>query len=87
MALVTLLHRFADYDTFRRVYDSADGLRQSGGVTDHSVHRMADAPNNIMVLHYFDSLETARAYLSNPELKDAMQQAGMQGEPRIEFYD
>jgi hypothetical protein len=39
------------------------------------------------VLHYFDSLETARAYLSNSKLKDAMQQAGMQGEPRIEFYE
>ncbi|WP_267277990.1 hypothetical protein [Arthrobacter sp. CDRTa11] len=51
MALVTLLHRFADYDTFRSVYDSADGLRQSGGVTNHSVHRMADDPNNILVLH------------------------------------
>jgi hypothetical protein len=48
---------------------------------------MADDPNNILVLHYFDSLETARAYLSNPELKGAMQQAGMQGEPRIEFYE
>ncbi|MDP9697097.1 UNVERIFIED_ORG: hypothetical protein J2X79_004683 [Arthrobacter globiformis] len=60
---------------------------RTGGVTDHSVHRMADDPDNILVLHYFDSLETARAYLSKPELKDAMQQAGMQGEPRIEFYD
>jgi quinol monooxygenase YgiN len=87
MALVTLLHRFADYDTFRKVYDSAEGLRQAGGVIDHSVHRMADDPNNILVLHYFDSLESARAYLNNPGLRDAMQQAGMQGELRIEFYD
>ncbi len=31
MALVTLLRHFADYDNFRRVYDSADGLRQAGG--------------------------------------------------------
>jgi hypothetical protein len=39
------------------------------------------------VLHYFDSLEAAHAYLSNPGLKDAMEQAGLQGEPRIEFYE
>ncbi|MDQ0690224.1 antibiotic biosynthesis monooxygenase [Arthrobacter sp. W4I7] len=87
MPLVTILHRFADYDAFRRVYDSADGLRQSGGVTDHSVHRMADDPSNVLVLHYFDSLETARAFVNHPGLRDAMQQAGMQGEPRFEFYE
>ncbi|MDR6558426.1 quinol monooxygenase YgiN [Arthrobacter pascens] len=87
MALVTILHRFADYDTFRNVYDSADGLRQAGGVTDHSVHRMADDPNNVLVLHSFDSIDAARAYMNNPKLKDAMQQAGIQGEPRIEFFE
>jgi quinol monooxygenase YgiN len=86
MTLVTILHRFADYDSFRTVYNSAEGMRQSGGVTDHSVHRMTDDPNNVLVLHYFDSLKAAQAYMNNPGLKDAMQQAGMQGEPRIEFY-
>jgi quinol monooxygenase YgiN len=87
MALVVILHRFADYDAFRKVYDSAEGLRSSGGVTNHSVHRMAEDPNNILVLHSFDSLDAARAYMGNPELKDAMQRAGLQGPPRIEFFE
>ncbi|MCU1567547.1 MAG: hypothetical protein JWQ56_2484, partial [Pseudarthrobacter sp.] len=29
----------------------------------------------------------ARAFTTLPELKDAMQRAGVQGEPRFEFYE
>jgi beta-glucosidase len=35
----------------------------------------------------FDSVEAARAFFANPELRDAMQRGGVLGEPRIEFYE
>ncbi|MDQ6754825.1 MAG: cyclase [Actinomycetota bacterium] len=87
MALSLVQHKVADFDAWRQVYDSVAGLQASGGVTRESVHRMADDPNNVLVLHYFDSVDAARAFFANPELADAMRRGGVQGEPRIEFYE
>jgi heme-degrading monooxygenase HmoA len=87
MALLVILHRVADYDAWRAVYDSVSQMRDSGGVTSGSVHRMVDDPNNVLVLHYFDSVDQARAFTTLPELKDAMRRADIQGEPRFEVYE
>ncbi len=87
MALSLIQHKVADFDAWRRVYDSVADLQSRGGVTRESVHRMADDPNNVLVLHYFDSIDAARAFFANPELADAMRRSGVQGEPRIEFYE
>jgi uncharacterized protein (DUF1330 family) len=48
---------------------------------------MTGDPDNVLVIHEFDSVETARAFFANPDLKEAMQRGGVKGEPRIEFYD
>lgn len=86
MAVSIVLHRVADYDAWRKVYDSfADVLKESG-VSQESVHRMADDPDNVLVIHHFDSVENARAFFARADLKDAMQRGGVQGEPRIEFF-
>jgi hypothetical protein len=87
MALLLILHRVADYDAWREVYDSVSDMPVFAGITSESVHRMVDDPNNVLVLHYFDSVDEARAFTSIPELRDAMQRAGVQGEPRFEIYE
>jgi len=87
MALSAVLHRVADYDAWRRVYESVADLQKAGGVTAESVHRMADDPDNVLVLHHFATLAAARAFFDNPALHDAMKQGGVKGDVRIEFYD
>jgi uncharacterized protein (DUF1330 family) len=85
--MTVVLHRVADYDAWRQVYDSVAELQKSGGVVAESVHRMAGDRDNVMVLHEFDTLDHARAFFADPELRDAMERAGVQGQPRIEFYE
>lgn len=87
MAIALVLHRVDDYDSWREMYDSVAGLQAAGGVTAESVHRMAGDPDNILVIHTFDTIETARAFFTNPELRAAMQQGGVKGEPRVEFFE
>jgi hypothetical protein len=36
---------------------------------------------------WFDSLDTLNHLVSDPQLKDAMYQAGVLGAPRIEIYE
>jgi hypothetical protein len=87
MAISIVLHRVADYDAWREVYDSVADLQDAGGVTDKSVHRMADDANNVLVIHHFESLAKERAFFANQDLLAAMKRGGVQGEPRIEFYE
>ena len=56
-------------------------------MTQESVHRMADDPDKVLIIHHFDCVETAKAYFARADLKDAMQRAGVQGERRIEFFE
>lgn len=53
MAIALILHRVADYDAWRKVYDSVADTHKEGGVTKESVHRMADDPDNVLVIHHF----------------------------------
>ncbi|MCU1530842.1 MAG: cyclase, partial [Arthrobacter sp.] len=69
MALLLILHRVADYDAWREVYDSVADMPAFSEITSESVHRMVDDPNNVLVLHYFDSVDQARAFTTLPELK------------------
>jgi uncharacterized protein (DUF1330 family) len=87
MATTLVLHRVNDYDAFREVYDSVAPMQAAGGVIAESVHRMVGDPDNVLVIHEFNSVETAREFFANPELRDAMVRGGVKGEPRIEFYD
>jgi hypothetical protein len=48
---------------------------------------MVDDPNNVLVIHHFGDVETARAFFGRDDLRDAMQRSGVQGEPRVELFD
>jgi uncharacterized protein (DUF1330 family) len=59
-----------------------------GGVTDEAVYRAEGDPNNVLVMHRFGSSQEAHSFLESPELRQAMQEAGVDaGSLRFEFYD
>jgi heme-degrading monooxygenase HmoA len=87
MAQLVVLHRVRDYQAWRRVYDAFKPQQQAGGVTAESVYRAKDDPNNVLVLHSFRTMAEAEAFVANPELREAMQRGGVEGEPRLEFFD
>jgi quinol monooxygenase YgiN len=56
-------------------------------VIKESVYQSKGDPNSVLVLHTFSTMEQAEAFVANPELKSAMQRAGVEGEPRIEIFE
>ncbi len=76
-------HKVNDYAAWRKVYDDFDN--QSMGVIAHAVYRGADDPSDVTVTHDFDSLEAAKALAGSDELREAMGNAGVVGEPDIWF--
>jgi heme-degrading monooxygenase HmoA len=81
MIRVFVRHRVADYGPWRTVYDEFEPERGPMGVTGHAVYRSVEDGNDITVTHDFDTEEAARAFLSSDTLRDAMQRAGVEGQP------
>jgi heme-degrading monooxygenase HmoA len=70
-------HRVADFDAWKQVYDSVVDVQRGGGVVFHQVLRDQSDPNMVVVTHSFETADEAHAFFDQQELKDAMQQAGV----------
>jgi quinol monooxygenase YgiN len=83
MVRMFVRHDVADYAAWREGYDAFD--RSAMGVTGHAVYQSLDDPNNITVTHDFEDADAARALASSPDLRSAMENAGVTSEPVIWF--
>ncbi len=86
MIVAAIQHPVADYEAWKKVYDEENPVKL-GHALFARVNRSVDDPNTIIVVAGFESLEKARGFLDNPELKEAMERAGVTGSPRIEIYE
>lgn len=80
-------HKVADYDAWRAVYDTLEGVQRDGGVTAESVHRLVGDGDDVLVIHRFETADAAQAFFEKDELREGMKAAGVQGPPRIEIYE
>jgi hypothetical protein len=78
-------HDVADYAAWRQVYDAFDNERRGLGVKGQAVYRSVDDANDVTVWHDFATVEAAKAFAASPNLKGAMQKAGVKGPPQIWF--
>jgi len=85
MVRLFVRHNVEDYEAWRKVYDDFDEGRRPMGVTGDAVFQSIDNPDDVTVWHDFDTAEAAQAFVSSDELRNAMQQAGVRGEPQIWF--
>jgi len=77
MTTAIVLHRVADYDAWRPVYDNLDDTRNAGGVTHQEVLRSQDDADFVIVRHDFLNRAAADAFFAGTELKHAMTEAGV----------
>jgi hypothetical protein len=85
MIQVLVHHEVADYHRWRAVFDSALDFRHHGGEQSCRIFRKTGNPNDLTLLFEWDNLEHAQRYMSSPELRSKMGEAGVQGVPEIEF--
>jgi uncharacterized protein (DUF1330 family) len=80
MTTLAVRHSVADYETWKSFFDKHDVGRRSHGATGHRVLRDG---NDLLVLIEFPDAASAQAFQSDPSLRTAMQNAGVQGAPDI----
>jgi hypothetical protein len=82
---LSIRHKVKDYATWRKGYDEHEKSRLSAGVTNGSVFRNAEDPNDIVVFQDVADVAKARTWLSGEDAKTAMQKAGVIGTPSVRF--
>lgn len=87
MASMLIQHKVKDFADWKKVFDSVFDLRNSGGELSHQIFRDASDPNSLTILNKWDSLENAQKFAHSPELKAAMEKAGVAGPPTIYFLN
>src|SRR4051794_33038861 len=87
MTLVTVRHQVKEYAAWRKIYGEFAPVQKTAGVIEESVYQDKDNPNDVLVLHRFADRAKADAFLAGAELREAMQRAGVTGQPRIELFE
>jgi hypothetical protein len=85
MINTAIRHSVTDYAKWKSVYDTF--LPTTAGAKYARVNRSVEDPNLVTVVAGFDTLELAKTFLNNPDLKVKMTEAGVVGSPRIEINE
>lgn len=87
MATMFVRHKVADFAKWKETYDAFRPTQQRMGVTAEAVYQAADDPSDVTVTHEFATLGAAQEFVASDELRTAMEQAGVAGEPTIWFAE
>ena len=79
-------HHVENFDAWLAGYDTADELQRSNGIIGHAANRSLDDPSHVVVYHQAESFDTLRSFLRSDELRAAMKEAGVVGEPEVTFH-
>lgn len=83
MVRLFVRHKVNDYAKWRKVYDDFEETRTKMGEVGDSVFQLATDPKDVTVIHDFESMEKAKAFVESSELRTAMGNAGVAGAPDI----
>ena len=76
-----------DYSKWKSVYDSVDSFHKKNGAKSAQILKSADNPNELVILTEFESIDAARKFAQQEELKEIMQRAGVSDKPDIYFLE
>ena len=75
--------RIGDYAKWRSVFDKNKPLRDAAGFKKLRIYRNADDVNDVVLLGETSDMRKLRKALTAPQLRAAMQEAGVVGQPMV----
>lgn len=85
MSKMLVHHTVKDFNAWKTVYDSMVGTRKENGELSEQIFHEENNPNSLTILFDWNSIENAKKFSQSPELKAAMEKAGVMGPPDIHF--
>lgn len=87
MIHVLVRHKVSDFNRWKTVFDSDLIARKHAGEISFRLFHNADDPHDIFLLSDWESANEARKFMSSAQLRDRMQQAGVQGTPEVQYLE
>jgi len=87
MSYLLVRHTVEEYKKWKPIYDKHASTRQANGSQGARLLRSVSNPNDITLLFEWNDIEKARQFSTSPELKMAMQEAGVKGQPDITYLE
>lgn len=80
-------HQVEDYDKWKAVFDKGGSMRKEAGSAGYWILQAAGDPLNLTIFMEWDSHDNARTFAESPDLKEAMERAGITGPPEIAYFE
>jgi heme-degrading monooxygenase HmoA len=87
MTTMIVQHKVKDFSAWKKVYDSMKEVRASNGELSDKIYHEESDPNKLCIVFEWDSQERAQKWSRSPELKGAMEKAGVEGPPSVYFLN
>ena len=84
---VVIKHPVSNYAKFNTVFMASDSMKEANGFHTIGVARGLQDTNMVVVIGKVDDVAKAKAFVTSPEIKTAMDSATVSGPPTIEFID
>ena len=84
---IMVQHPVASYAAWKPVYMAHDSMREAFGITRYVVGRGTVDTNMIFVVNKISDLAKAKEFAAHPDLKMAMEKAGVTGPPTFSYLD
>lgn len=85
MTYLICRNKVADFDRWKRVFDSHAEAQRAAGLRVEHVWRNIDDPAEVHMLFQVDDLEKARAFVSSPKVPEAQKASGLIDKPEMYF--
>jgi hypothetical protein len=87
MVHVLVHHKVADFNRWKEAFDThIIARKRAGEIGFHVFHNMEDARDLFLLLDW-ESVDQAKKFMSSGELRERMQQAGVEGIPEIQYLE
>jgi hypothetical protein len=80
-------HPVQDYAKFKMVFAASDSMTMANGFHPIGVARGIQDTNTVVVIGKLDDVARAKAFFTSPEIKMAMDSAGVNGPVTIDYVD
>lgn len=85
MVTAIISHEVKNYSDWRKIFDGDEVNRAKAGLKITGVYQSVENPNMLTMIGEAPSVEVAAAYMQKPELKAAMEMAGVISMPEVKF--
>lgn len=83
--LLQVTHEVKNYNQWKLAFDSEEGVREKVGIKVKGVYVSANNANIVTVITEAPSVEVAKSFTSNPNLKAVMESAGVISAPDLKI--